>query len=117
METFNVAIEIGNRYDGEFAPLEAMVDTGASYLMIPQDLLRRLGVAPTERRNFRLADHRIIEYDMGVVELKLDGRQIPVPVAFAPEGAGPLLGAVALEIFALGVDPGTQKLVSVPSLT
>ena len=117
MGTFNVKIEVSNRYDGEFVPLEAMVDTGSSYLMIPQGLLRRLGVSPTERRSFQLADHRMVEYDMGILELKLDGRQIPVPVAFAPEGVSPLLGAVALEIFALGVDPVGQKLVSVPSLS
>ena len=117
MGTFTVQIEIGNRFDGEFMPLEAMVDTGASYLMIPEDLLRQLGVRQTERRVFQLADHRTVEYDMGVLELKLDGRQIPVPVVFAEEGTSPLLGAVALEIFGLGVDPVSQKLMSVVSLS
>ena len=117
MGTFSVHIEISNRYDGEFVPLEAMVDTGASYLMIPADLLQRLGVGQMERRVFQLADHRTVEYDMGVLELRLDGRQIPVPVVFAPEGTNPLLGAVALEVFGLGVDPVGQKLMSVLSLS
>lgn len=117
MGTFSVHIEISNRYDGEFVPMEAMVDTGASYLMIPKDLLQRLGVRQTERRFFQLADHRTVEYDMGVIELRLDNRQIPVPVVFVPEGTNPLLGAVALEIFGLGVDPVGQKLMSVVSLT
>ena len=117
MGTFNVHVEIGNRHDGEFIPLDAMVDTGASYLMVPLDVLQRLGVRQTERRVFQLADHRTVEYDMGVLELRLDGRQIPVPVVFAPEGTGPLLGAVALEIFGLGVDPVGQKLMSVVSLS
>ena len=117
MGTFSVQIEIGNRYDGQFVPLEAMVDTGASYLMIPADLLQRLGVRQTERRVFQLADHRTVEYDMGVLELRLDGRQIPVPVVFAPEATTPLLGAVALEIFGLGVDPMGERLMSVLSLS
>ncbi len=117
MGTFSVQIEIGNRYDGEFLPLEAMVDTGASYLMIPADFLRQLGVRQSERRVFQLADNRTVEYDMGVLVLKLDRRQIPVPVVFAPEGTSPLLGAVALEIFGLGVDPVGQKLMSVVSLS
>ena len=117
MGAFNVQIEIGNRYDGEFVPTQAMVDTGASYLMIPADILQRLGVRQTERRVFQLADHRTVEYDMGILELKLDGRQIPVPVVFAPEGTNALLGAVALEIFGLGVDTVGQKLMSVVSLS
>lgn len=117
MGTFSVQVEIGNRFDGDLVPMEAMVDTGASYLMIPADMLRRLDVRPTERRVFQLADHRTVEYDMGVLELRLDGRQIPVPVVFAPEGTDALLGAVALEIFGLGVDPVGQKLMSVVSLS
>ena len=117
MGTFSVQMEIGNRFDGDFVPMEAMVDTGASYLMIPADMLRRLGVRPAERRVFQLTDHRTVEYDMGVLELRLDGRQIPVPVVFAPEGTGALLGAVALEIFGLGVDSVGQKLMSVVSLS
>ncbi len=117
MGTFSVQIEIANRHDGEFIALEAMVDTGASYLMVPADILQQLGVRQTERRVFQLADHRTVEYDMGVLELKLDGRQIPVPVVFAPVGTSPLLGAVALEIFGLGVDPLGQTLMSVVSLS
>lgn len=117
MGTLSVQIEISNRFDGEFVPLEAMVDTGASYLMIPADILQRLGIRQTESCVFQLADHRTVEYDMGVLELRLDGRQIPVPVVFAPEGTNPLLGAVALEIFGLGVNPVSQQLMSVVSLS
>ena len=42
--------------------------------------------------------------------------QLIVPVVFAEEGSEPLLGAVTLEMFLLGVDPVRQRLVPVRAL-
>ena len=48
--TFSVEIEVGNPSREEFVAVEALVDTGAIYTMLPEDLLERLGVEPYEAR-------------------------------------------------------------------
>ena len=45
--------------------------------------------------------------------MRLDGREEVSPVVFREEGAQPLLGAVTLEIFSLGIDPGNGRLIPV----
>src|SRR5581483_9660977 len=42
---FRVAIHIGNRAGDRFEPIQALVDTGATYTWVPRDVLDRLGVA------------------------------------------------------------------------
>ena len=113
MGTFRVPVEVGDAAGRRFEPVEALVDTGASYLALPGSILRRLDVAEVETRAFGLADGRSVERPVGVVSLKLDGRTLPVLCVFNEEGAEPILGAVALETFGLGVDPVAQKLVPV----
>lgn len=48
--------------------------------------------------------------------MRLNGETYPVPVVFAPDGAGSLLGATALEIFGLGVDPVNEALIPAPQM-
>ena len=76
-------------------------------------LLAGLGIRPIERRPFALADDRLVEYDVGVVSLRLDSRILPVVCIFADPGSDPLLGAVALESFMLAADPVNQTLIPV----
>ena len=116
MGTFNVRFDIANRDGDEFVPVEAMVDTGATYSFLPGNLLRRLEVEPRERRVFLLADETEVQYDMGEALFRIDGQQYTAPVVFAPDGVDPLLGVTALEVFGLGVDPVNERLVPVPGL-
>ena len=48
--------------------------------------------------------------------MRLEAQERTVPVVFAPEGAAPLLGAVALEIFGLAADPVNRRLIPMPPL-
>ena len=114
MGVFTVRVEIGDPNGGRFQAVEALVDTGASYTALPASLLRDLGVAPAEQRPFILADGRQVQLDMGQTWLRFDGRARVTPVVFADEGTRPLLGAVTLEEFGLGIDPVAQKLIPVP---
>ena len=57
-----------------------------------------------------------IECDIGRTWLKLEDGEEIVPVIFGDEDSQPLLGAVTLEIFRLGVDPVSQRLIPVPGL-
>ena len=67
-------------------------------------MLQRLGVVPHGARGFVLADGRRVELGFGRTWMRLEGREEISPVVFQEEGAQPLLGAVTLEIFGLGID-------------
>ncbi len=113
MSVFRVPLEIGAADGGRWERLEALVDTGSSYTCVPRDVLAGLGVSPRFRRRFRTADERLIERDVGVALARLDGLELPTIVVFTEEGGTPLLGAVTLEEFGLGLDPGAHHLVPI----
>lgn len=110
---FNVLMEVGDPRGARFEPLEALVDTGTFYTMVPASILQELGVVPSDRRSFELADDRVVEYDMGETLLRLAGRTMFTLVVFG-EGNKPLLGAYTLEGFGLAVDPVNQRLTRMP---
>ena len=116
MRTFSVPVEIGNAEGSHYEALDALVDTGASYLVVPRSTLSSLGVEVAERRRFTTADGREVEMDVGIASLRLEGRAFPMLVVFGDDGAGALLGAVALETFALAVDPVRRRLVPATGL-
>ena len=116
MGTFRVNIDIGDPQGRENQPVEALVDTGATYTTLPDSLRRRLGVPSDRRAEFELADGSIIERDVGQTRVRINGTSAIVPVVFADEGSEPLLGAGTLKIFRLSVDPVRQELVPVPGL-
>ncbi len=109
-------IEIGSPDGTRFETLEAMVDTGASYTVVPSDVLRTLGIRAHRRMGFRLADGTRIEKDVGSAIIRVLGQQETSMVVFGEPGGPVLLGAVALETFALAVDPLGQRLISVDGL-
>ncbi len=116
MGTFTVEIEVGDRASGRFEPVEALVDTGATYSLIPASLLDSLGIVPAAQMNFILADGQRIERDVGEASLRILGSTFHSPVVFANEDSNVLLGAVTLQIFGLGVDPLNERLVPVDGL-
>jgi len=116
MGTFEVPLEIGDIQGLRFERVDAVVDTGSTYTLVPRSLLQRLGVEVQERRPFLLADEREVEYDVGHAQVRLEERRGFTVVIFGDEGAAPLLGAVTLEEFGLSVDPVRQRLVPVPGL-
>ena len=103
--------------DGERSlEIEAMVDTGASYTLVPAKLLNELGVTPIDKIGLRLADGRVVEYDIGRVMATIDGRTEATLAVFGEDDARSLLGAYTLEGVLLGVDPYGQKLIPVRGL-
>jgi clan AA aspartic protease len=111
MGQFTVTFEIGDIFGRDYDTVEALVDTGASNSVFPASLLRRLGVEVADRSAFRMADGRLIEFDMGTVRVRLDGREKFSEVVFGDDEMRPLLGAITLEEFHLGVDPVAKRLV------
>ena len=113
MGTFYVTIQVADRFRERYVNVDAMIDTGSTYTSLPETLLEELGIEREETDVFELADNRLVEYDMGDIRLRLEGREHYVPVIFAADGAVPLVGMTTLEILRLGIDPVAEKLVPV----
>lgn len=113
MSTFRYSIEIGDAARQRFETVEAWVDTGASYSMMPRSIMENLGHSPTHRRPFRLADGSVVELGLSKVPVRIGQETALVSCVFGEEESEPLLGATALEEFGLGVDPVNHTLVPV----
>jgi len=93
--------------------LEAVVDTGATYTWIPEDMLKRLGIKPFETRPLKIASGKIIERKLGLALVTVREKTMPTPVLFGDKGSEPLLGAVTMEELGFSVDPVHRTLVPV----
>lgn len=91
--------------------MSLLVDTGATLSWIPRAVLERLQAAPVSRLPFTLADGRTLERETTAVLVTINGRKAAVPVAFGEPGEEAVLGATALEILGLVVDPVAMKLL------
>ncbi len=116
MGTFMYPIEVGNPQGQRFERVEALVDTGATFTVLPGSLLRDLGIPAHRRIRFRLADGSVLEREAGETLVRLDGQVITTTVVFAEEGAPSLLGVVTLETALLAVDPVRQRLIPTEAL-
>ena len=109
--TFNVHFSIWNRDRTESRQLNGLVDTGASYPLIPAPILEELGIEPFDTEPFVLADGSRLDLPIGLVEMQLEGKTRPVCVIFGPDADNILLGAMALESFALAADALHGRLI------
>ena len=109
--TFSVDFIIRNRNDGRQRSLNGVVDTGASYTVIPADILDELGIARDEVELFSLADGSVQELAIGWADMELEQRTRPVYVVFGTSPDKILLGAMALEAFALAADGKNHRLI------
>ena len=116
MGTFYYPVDVGDAEGTRYERVDALVDTGASYSVMPAPLLRRLRVALHTRELFTMADGRQVEMDMGQTWMRADGRPVISLVVFGSEGMEPILGAYTLDGLALGVDPTNRRLVPTPRL-
>ncbi|MCE2501233.1 MAG: retroviral-like aspartic protease family protein, partial [Dehalococcoidia bacterium] len=109
--TFSVDFIIRNRNDGRERSLAGLVDTGASYTVIPAEILDELGIARDEVELFSLADGSVQELAIGWADMELERRTRPVYVVFSTSPDKILLGAMALEAFALAADAKNHRLI------
>lgn len=116
MGTFRVEMEIGDPEGQRYERVDALVDSEATYSTLPASFLTSLGVTSHDTRRFVTADGRRIEGRFGRTWVRLEGAEDIVPVIFGDDDALPLLGAVTLEIFGLGIDPVNSRLIPVDGL-
>src|SRR5215468_11705066 len=92
-------------------PVRFLVDTGATYTMLPETLGQDVGIALLDRPlTFTLANGTEITAQVGTISLELAGRCAATTAAVLPGDIEPLLGVEALEALGLRVDPQTGTL-------
>lgn len=112
MGTFRESIRLANlRQPKETLDVEALVDTGATYSWVPEELLKRLGIKPQETRALKIASGKVIRRKLGWASVRVRGKTAPTPVLFGDKGSEVLLGAVTLEELGFSVDPIHRTLV------
>ena len=95
---------------GKTATVHMLVDTRATFTVIPRRLAKAIGMRRPQRLvKVRLADGRIVRLGADVAILQVDGRQAPATVLVGKVDE-PVLGVEALEALGLVVDPQRKRL-------
>ena len=109
---FSVEISLGGLQREQWTTADALVDTGSTLSSAPASALRALEVEPMRSASFEFRQGDVRELEVGQAWVRLDGLEIITPVMFNEEGTEPILGAVTLEQFMLGVDPVERRLIN-----
>lgn len=87
-----------------------LVDTGATYSVIPEALARAVGIKRLRRSvPITLSDKRRVKLDAGTAIFRIGGREAPATLLVG-NVAEPILGVETLEGLGLTVDPRRRRL-------
>ena len=87
-----------------------LVDSGATYTLLPYDDWQAIGLSPNRSVTFTLADGTTIERQVSECYIKLPQGEGHTPVILGEPGDEPLLGIVTLEILGLVLNPFNRTL-------
>ncbi len=93
------------KVEGDF-----LVDTGAHYTVLPQALVKKLGLKPSYEQEFSLADGKIVRRSIGGAVIRFQDKELPLPVVLGEKDDNALLGVTTLEGFGLMIDPFKRKI-------
>ena len=116
MGTFRYQIALGNPSGTEFEVLNALVDTGAMYSIVPSSLLERLGVESMDRMTSMPSDANRKRNNIGQTYIRANERQVMTIVIFGDEDTAPTIGSYALTGLSLEADTANERLVEIESL-
>lgn len=92
---------------------EFLVDSGAVYSVVPERILKTLGVKPTSFQGFILANGEIIKKPIGNAYFEYQKKIRAAPVVFGDKGVF-LLGATTIEALGMILDPIRRELKPLP---
>jgi clan AA aspartic protease len=109
-------IRITNFFDpAKSVEIDAVVDTGATMLVLPKNIVEELGLKKIEEVKVKYADGRVEKKEVyGAVKLELKGRVGIFDVLAENEGSQALIGQIVLERLDLIIEPSTKKLIPNP---
>jgi clan AA aspartic protease len=91
--------------------IEALVDTGATMMVLPADAVAALGLLPAGYRKVRYADGRVAEVPwVSGIRIAILGRETVINALVEAAGTTPLIGQIPLEELDLLVDPKSREL-------
>lgn len=111
MGIFSQALRLDSMDGERSVEVEALVDTGSFYTLVPAKLLKDLEVEPFDTYTLELADGSLVDHDVGLAVATIGERRAPTMVLFGNDDVEPLLGAYTLEGLLLAVDPRNTRLV------
>lgn len=95
---------------GQRATVLFLVDSGATYTLLPHEIWRSVALAATRTMTFSLADGTTVERRVSECHISLPQGQGHTPVVLGEPGDEALLGTVTLEILGLVLNPFTRQL-------
>lgn len=96
--------------NGKQVPVRLLVDSGATYTLLPHDVWREINLSPKRSVTFTLADGATAVRQVSECHLTLPQGEAHTPVILGEPGDQPLLGIVTLEILGLVLNPFTREL-------
>ncbi len=90
--------------------VDFLIDSGATYSLLPLNVWKEIGLKPKRTMEFRLADGTILKRDISECYIILPQGEAHTPVILGEESDEPLLGVVTLEILGLVFNPFTRTL-------
>ena len=91
--------------------VKLLVDSGSMYTWVSANVLRELGVQPTERRRLITIEGRVTERNAAEVLVTLDGHTLHTLCLFGEPGDLEVLRAYTLEGFGLAIDPVQRRFI------
>lgn len=95
---------------GTTEDVNLLVDTRATFLVVPQSVADRLQLRVRGRVVVQTAGGAEVTRPIADLWVTVDDRETPTPCLIVPEGE-PILGAVALESLFFAADPVRRQLV------
>jgi clan AA aspartic protease len=96
--------------NGKSRKVKFLVDSGASYSLLPNDVWQEIGLESKKTATFTLADGTTIDRDISECHIALAGEEGHSPVILGQPGDEPLLGVITLENLGLVLDPFKRTL-------
>ena len=95
--------------------VEAVIDTGATMVVLPQNIVDELGLRKIREVKVKYANNKTeLKSVYGVVTIEIKGRAGNFDVLAEAEGSQSLIGQVVLEVLDLVVDPRTRTVIPNP---
>jgi clan AA aspartic protease len=87
-----------------------LVDSGATYSLLPESVWKKLGIKPSRELSFTLADGTVIKRKISETVFEIQGISGTSPVILGEGNDEALLGAITLEVLGLILNPFSREL-------
>jgi len=87
-----------------------LVDSGASYSLLPEPVWTKIGLAPKREMQFEFADGSIVTRNVSQCQFQILEEDVYSPVILGERDDEALLGVITLEVMGLVLNPFKRKL-------